>query len=153
MHKFDTKRIAANGILLVLSLMVLFHVLVMFQVIPYGMVWGGRLKDSSQMLLFEAISIAVNLLMLGAVVISAGIIKVKINRVIIQAALWTMFAVFLLNTIGNLLSNNETEKLVFTPLTLLLSLFSLRLAISKDQKAAISKEQKAALSKEQEAVV
>ena len=141
MHKFDTKRIAANGILLVLSLMVLFHVLVMFQVIPYGMVWGGRLKDSSQMLLFEAISIAVNLLMLGAVAISAGMIKVKINRGLLKAALWTMFAVFLLNTIGNLLSNNETEKLIFTPLTLLLSLFSLRLAISKEQAPVLDKEQ------------
>ena len=135
MHKLDTKRIAAQGILLVLSLMVLFHVLVMFQVIPYGMVWGGRLKDSSQMLLFEAISIAVNLLMLGAVAISAGMVKVKINRTILKAALWTMFAVFLLNTIGNLLSNNETEKLIFTPITLLLALFSLRLALDKQVEA------------------
>ena len=141
MHNFDTKRIAANGILLVLSLMVLFHVLVMVQVIPYGMVWGGRLENSSQMLLFEAISIAVNLLMLGAVAISAGMIKVKINRGLLKAALWTMFAVFLLNTIGNLLSNNETEKLIFTPLTLLLSLFSLRLAISKEQAPVLDKEQ------------
>jgi hypothetical protein len=144
MHKFDTKRIAAQGILLVLSLMVLFHVLVMVQVIPYGMVWGGRLENSSQMLLFEAISIAVNLLMLGAVAISAGMVKVKINRAILKAALWTMFAVFLLNTIGNLLSNNETEKLIFTPLTLLLALFSLRLAISKKQAPALHKEQEPA---------
>ena len=144
MHKLDTKRIAAQGILLVLSLMVLFHVLVMVQVIPYGMVWGGRLENSSQMLLFEAISIAVNLLMLGAVAISAGMIKVKINRGLLKAALWTMFAVFLLNTIGNLLSNNETEKLIFTPLTLLLSLFSLRLAMSKEQAPALHKEQEPA---------
>ena len=144
MHKLDTTRIAAQGILLVLSLMVLFHVLVMVQVIPYGMVWGGRLENSSQMLLFEAISIAVNLLMLGAVATSAGMVKVKINRGLLKAALWTMFAVFLLNTIGNLLSNNETEKLIFTPLTLLLALFSLRLAISKEQAPALHKEQEPA---------
>ena len=141
MHKFDTKRIAAHGIVLVLSLMVLFHVLVMAQVVPYGVVWGGRLENYSQMLLFEAISIAVNLLMLGAVAISAGMVKVKINRGLLKAALWTMFGVFLLNTIGNLLSNNETEKLIFTPLTLLLSLFSLRLAISKEQAPVLDKEQ------------
>ena len=144
MHKFDTKRIAAHGIVLVLSLMVLFHVLVMAQVVPYGVVWGGRLENYSQMLLFEAISIAVNLLMLGAVAISAGMIKVKINRGLLKAALWTMFAVFLLNTIGNLLSNNETEKLIFTPLTLLLALFSLRLAMSKEQAPALHEEQKPA---------
>ena len=144
MHKLDTTRIAAQGILLVLSLMVLFHVLVMVQVIPYGMVWGGRLENSSQMLLFEAISIAVNLLMLGAVAISAGMVKVKINRGLLKAALWTMFGVFLLNTIGNLLSNNETEKLIFTPLTLLLALFSLRLAMSKEQAPALHKEQEPA---------
>ena len=144
MHKFDTKRIAAHGIVLVLSLMVLFHVLVMAQVVPYGVVWGGRLENYSQMLLFEAISIAVNLLMLGAVAISAGMVKVKINRGLLKAALWTMFAVFLLNTIGNLLSNNETEKLIFTPLTLLLALFSLRLAMSKEQAPALHKEQEPA---------
>jgi hypothetical protein len=40
-----------------------------------------------------------------------------------------MFVLFAINTVGNIFSNNELERLIFTPLTLLLAVFSLRLAI------------------------
>jgi hypothetical protein len=42
-----------------------------------------------------------------------------------------MAGLFFLNTIGNLLSNNQLEKILFTPLTTILFVFSLRLAIDK----------------------
>jgi hypothetical protein len=76
--------------------------------------------------------------MLGMVSVHAGLVKVKMNRLVIRLALWAMAALFLLNTLGNLLSTNEFEKLVFTPLTLLLSLFSFRLALSKEQSPAFA---------------
>jgi hypothetical protein len=40
-----------------------------------------------------------------------------------------MFLLFLANTAGNLASKNELEKRIFTPLTLVLALFSLRVAV------------------------
>lgn len=135
MHLLDTKRIATSGLLFILSAIVLFHLLVLLGVVPWDIVWAGRLQDASQMLVFETISIGVNLLMLAVVSIYAGILKVNLHPTVIKAALWVMFAIFLLNTVGNMLSNNEMEKIVFTPLTLLLSLFSLRLAISKEKRA------------------
>jgi len=100
------------------------------------MVWGGRLKNASQMLSFETVSIVINLIMLAGVGVYAGILQLKINQIVIKAGFGIMFVLFLLNTIGNLSSENEWEKMVFTPLTLLLSLFSLRLALSKEQKKA-----------------
>ncbi|GEO05691.1 hypothetical protein AAE02nite_33550 [Adhaeribacter aerolatus] len=136
MNNLDTTRIAATGMLIILSLIILFHLLVMVGIIPYDMVWGGRLKNSAQMLSFEAISILLNLIMLAVVGIKAGVFKVNIHRTIIQVALWAMFGLFLLNTLGNLLSQNELEKLIFTPLTLLLAVFSLRLALSKEPKVS-----------------
>jgi hypothetical protein len=132
-----TRQIAIIGILSILSLIVVFHLLVMLGIVPFEIVWGGRLKDASQMLLFETVSVLMNLLMLMVVGIHAGIIKIKLNRLVIKTALWAMFLLFLLNTAGNLFSNNELEKMLFTPLTLLLSLFSLRLATSKEEKASI----------------
>jgi hypothetical protein len=132
-RNFDTTRIATIVLMIILSLVVIFHLLVLLQVVPFEVVWGGRLQDPAQMLLFETISIAVNLIMLGVVAIKAGILKVKVKQTIIKIALWTMCGVFLLNTVGNLFSNNEMEKLIFTPITLLLSLFTLRLAVSKKQ--------------------
>lgn len=85
------------------------------------------------MLSFEAVSISLNLLMIAIVAIYANFLKWKINQVAIQIGLWVMFVLFFINTIGNLFSINELEKLIFTPVTLLLSLFSLRLALNKSK--------------------
>ncbi|WP_295121919.1 hypothetical protein [uncultured Chitinophaga sp.] len=48
------------------------------------------------------------------------------------ATLWFMSAVFLLITIGNLFSQNKWEQLIFTPLTLLLSVAAFVLARKRD---------------------
>jgi hypothetical protein len=110
-----------------------FHILVVTGIIPYQIVWGGRLENFSQMLSFEAVSISLNLLMITIVALYANFPKWRINQVVIRIGLWVMFVLFFINTIGNLFSNNELEKLIFTPVTLVLSLFSLRLAITKSK--------------------
>ena len=125
------ERVAANGIVLLLLLVVIFHGCIMLGIIPYEMVWGGRLQSQSQMLLFEAVSIILNLLMLTLIAIKAGYLKININQTFLRAALWFMAALFTLNTLGNLFSVNELEKMIFTPLTFLLAVFCFRLAISK----------------------
>ena len=51
----------------------------------------------------------------------------KITRVI----LWIMAVIFLFNTLGNILSVNQFEKLFFTPLTFVLSILSYRLAVKE----------------------
>lgn len=129
MKRIDTKRIATNGLLFILSLVILFHGLVLIGVVPFQIVWGGRLKDASQMLVFETVSIGINVLMLTVVGVHAGFIKVKLNPMIIRGALWIMGVIFLLNTLGNLFAVDPLERLIFTPLTLLLSLGSFRLAM------------------------
>jgi hypothetical protein len=106
---------------------------VILNVIPIGVVWGGTMKDRSQMLTFETVSIIINILMLTVAAIKAGYLKISINQVTVRVILWIMFAVFVMNTLGNLLSDNQFEKIVFTPVTLILSIFSLRLAIIKDK--------------------
>lgn len=83
------------------------------------------------MVRFEMISIAINLIMLAVVAIHTGILKLRIKPLLIYIVLWCMGGLFLLNTIGNLLSINTFEKMVFTPLTLLLSICCFRLALDK----------------------
>ena len=136
MKNFITERFAINGLFTLLSLVVIFHLLIMLRIIPFKIVWGGRLEDLSEMLVFETVSVIINLIMLAVVGIKAGFLRTKINRMVIKIALWIMFVLFLINTIGNFFSNNEFEKIVFTPLTIILLIFSLRLAISKDKKIA-----------------
>lgn len=131
MKNYLPERLAIYGLLISLSLIIGFHVLVVTGIIPFQIVWGGRLESHSQMLSFEGISIFLNLIMIAVVALHANFLNWRVNRVIIRIGLWVMFGLFLINTIGNLFSVNELEKLIFTPITLLLSLFSLRLATAK----------------------
>ena len=107
MKNFITERFAINGLFTLLSLVVIFHLLIMLRIIPFKIVWGGRLEDLSEMLVFETVSVIINLIMLAVVGIKAGFLRTKINRMIIKIALWIMFVLFLINTIGNFFSNNQ----------------------------------------------
>lgn len=131
MNTWITERRAIAGLLVMLSLVVLFHLLVLLGVVPFDIVWGGRLNNRAQMVRMETVSVAVNLLMLAVVAVRAGSWKVGIPLRAVRIALWIMCALFFLNTAGNLLSENRLERIIFTPLTLLLALFCLRLALPK----------------------
>lgn len=67
------KRIATYGILLILAPMILFHLLVLTGVIPFGIVWGGRLSNQQEIIRFEAISIFTLLLISLIVVVHADL--------------------------------------------------------------------------------
>lgn len=131
LKKVISQRLATLGLLTLFSLVIVFHILVLVQVIPYKIVWGGRLENDTQMIQFEGISIALNLIMLALVAIYSGYLKWEINRRWIQLGMWIMVALFLLNTVGNLFAINDWERWIFTPITFLLAVFSFRLAIDK----------------------
>lgn len=96
----------------------LFHGLVITQIIPYTIVWGGKLKNTSEMYVFEIVSIAINLLLLVTILLKTNMIKHQISPKIIHGILWVFVFIFALNTLGNLFAESWVEKLVFTPLTL-----------------------------------
>lgn len=129
MKNIISEKITGIGLLTILSLIVIFHFLVLLGIIPFEIVWGGRLTDSAQMFQFEIVSITLNLVMLVTVAIRSEHLNVNTNKKIITVALWIMVGLFLFNTIGNLLSSNALEKILFTPLTILLAILSWRLAI------------------------
>ena len=123
------KKFAVNSLVLILALVVVFHVMVLAGFIPHDLVWGGALKDPARVLLLETISICINMLMLVTVLIKGGYLSIRMSDKPIQVALWLMFSLFLLNTVGNIFSENKWETIIFTPLTLFLAIMSFRLAI------------------------
>lgn len=129
MRRLIPFRIALVSTMLILVGISVFHVLIITSVIPYDIVWGGRLSSREEMLGYEAISLALNVFMLVVLAIRGGWLQLKVSGVVIRVIIWFMFALFTLNTIGNLLSNNELERIIFTPLTVLLAVFCLRLAL------------------------
>jgi hypothetical protein len=132
MKRLLTELTAIRTLFLILSLVSIFHLSVITGIIPFEIVWGGRLSNHSEMLIFETVSIFINTIMLITVSIKGKYLKIHINSTLMKIIFWFMFVTFLLNTVGNIFSLNQFEKLFFTPLTLILSILSLRLAISNE---------------------
>lgn len=124
--------IAKYGLILIFSLTIVFHLLVLTGIIPFNIVWGGRLKDHSAMLKFESVSILLNVVFLLVVLIKTNYIKLKVPVAVITSLLWMMVFMFTINTIGNLFATHSLETIIFTPITAMLSAFSLVLILKKE---------------------
>lgn len=110
-----------NLLLIVFLLTVLFHLLVLTGVIPFSGVWGGRLETVQDMYRFEAVSILINILVLFVLIQKRkNLLEGSPNKVI-NVVLWIFMGLFLLNTVGNLFAESVVEKVLATPLTLIIS--------------------------------
>jgi hypothetical protein len=125
MHK-----VALFGSIGIYTLSIVFHLLVIIQIIPSSIVWGGRLTNQQELFIFESISIVLNVFFLLIMLLVNGSIKVKVRAFFIRAIVWLMSCLFILNTLGNLIAKSSIETIVFTPITIILSVFSLYLPIN-----------------------
>ena len=116
---------AQLGLLILLSLFLLLHFIILLNIIPYKLIWGGRLKSNNDMYRFEFSSVLINSLFIIVILTQADCIKINIPNKIITYALWFMTGMFILNTLGNAVSKNKIERFLFTPITMLLAIFSL----------------------------
>jgi hypothetical protein len=124
-------KIASSLLILLFSLTIVFHLLILLKVIPYAIAWGGRLQNDSEMFVFEGVSIALNALFLFISITKYKQIKLGKSSKFINVMLWIIFALFALNTIGNLFSINSFEKMVFAPITIVLAIACFMLARNK----------------------
>ncbi len=69
------------------------------------------------MIRFESISLIVNVFFLMVILMRLKLLRTLIPPKIIQILLYVMAIIFALNTLGNLMSENKYEKLIFTPIT------------------------------------
>ena len=122
--------VAQWGLLILLSLFLILHFIILLKLIPYNIVWGGRVKSDKEMYRFEIFSILINLLFVIVILVQGSFLTIDIPKKIITYALWLMTGLFLLNTLGNISSKNKLEQRLFTPITILLAIFSLILALS-----------------------
>ncbi|MFZ4544896.1 MAG: hypothetical protein ACOYOA_12660 [Saprospiraceae bacterium] len=109
-----------NSLKLMLGLLcavVLFHLLIITQIIPYNIVWAGKLKTTEDMLVFESASLLINFFLILVLLLKGQYIRNSISTKIINSILWFFVGLFAVNTIGNLFAETTFEKVVFTPLT------------------------------------
>ena len=122
---------AKYGLIVIFSLSILFHLFVISGIVDYHLVWGGKLKSRVDMLRFEGISLGLNALFLFLILIRVNLLKMNVPRMLMQVLLYLMLGVFGLNTLGNLMSENIYEKIIFTPITALIVVFLLTLLRKK----------------------
>ena len=118
------------GLLILLSLFLIWHFIILLKLIPYNLVWGGRLKSDKEMYRFEIFSILINALFVIVILVQGNFLIIDIPKKIITYALWLMTGLFFLNTLGNVTSKNKLEQRLFTPITILLAICSFILALS-----------------------
>ncbi len=131
MIKLLSLKFSIDAMLILLILVLCYHVFILTELIPYQIVWGGRIETKPQMYVFETISIVINLVIFTIILLKGAYIKTNIPVRVINILLWILVAIFVLNTIGNLFSNNFLEMIIFTPLTFISSIFCYRMAIEK----------------------
>lgn len=124
-------RLIKIGLLLLFSFILVFHLMVILGIIPFANVWGGRLKNQKEMLLFETFSIILNAFFILVVLVKSRYLNPNISPKIINFLLWIMTFLFFLNTIGNLFAVNNLEKFIATPITFLLGILCFILAREK----------------------
>ena len=107
-----------------LSIVIVFHFLIIVKIIPFNIAWGGRLKSDQEMYVFEGISIVINLFLIWVLSLKLKNVKGKL----INIMLWIFLGIFTLNTIGNLFAQTNFEKF-FSILTFVFALLILRILI------------------------
>ncbi|MDG6773176.1 hypothetical protein QCB45_02445 [Thiomicrorhabdus sp. ZW0627] len=127
-------KLAVNGLLLIFSGLLIFHFLILLQVIPYDIVWAGKHESIDKMQRYEIQAIIINLIILTTVLVKAGYVMSKFrNSRVVKVLLWAFVIIFSIIALGNFLAETTTETLVFTALTLASAALFYRLAIDKSE--------------------
>lgn len=117
-----------------LSLVMLFHLSILAQLIPYSIVWAGKLNNIQEMRMFESVSIFLILFHITVLLLKANYIKNKIPTTIINIILWGFVGLFTINTVGNLFAKTAFELYFFTALSFISALLSLRILVNGGKK-------------------
>lgn len=132
MNKLISAKWAGNLLLGALGLLAVFHTLVLLQVLPAGIVWGGAIENSPESLFpLEMISLFVTLLLAVMIAAKAGYIEVTKFKKAINIGVWLVFAILILSMLANLASGVSFENLIFAPIAVILAFCAYRLAIEK----------------------
>ena len=132
MKKLISVKLAGNLLLISLGLLAIFDILILLNVLPSNIVWGGQIKDpAANLIVLELIALVVTFIF--AIIIAAKMDYIKAGGFTkaVNIGVWVIFAYLILNTLGNLASGVSFENLIFAPITLALAFCAFRLAIEK----------------------
>ncbi len=112
-----SSKLSIKILLGMLASVVGFHICILLKIVPYDIAWGGRLKNDTEMYVFEFISIGIILLLCLTLLIRGKYIKQFVSDKTTSIVLWIFMVLFALNTVGNIFAITLFEKF-FAILTL-----------------------------------
>lgn len=100
--------IVALGILLSYCI---FHILILLQVIPFTVVWGGKITSFEKIVILEGVALVVMLFLSIVLAMKVRLLKPVLSDRTLKLILLVFAVFFLLNTFGNLLAESVIEKM------------------------------------------
>lgn len=126
-----SKKKAAQAIITFSCLALVYHILIISNIIPFKYVWGGKIETREQLLVFETISILLNFFIIYLALSGAKMTKSLLPERLLTILLWFFAGLLFFNTIGNLAAEEMIESIIFTPMTAIMSILFVRIAIDK----------------------
>jgi hypothetical protein len=122
----------ANLATLLFAVVIVLQILLAAGILPVSMAWGGRQSTLTSSLRISSIIAAI---LLGAFIFviryRAGLVGSGPIPAVIIVASWIITVFMAFNTLGNLASLSTKEKVVFGPITALLTLACLLISASR----------------------
>ncbi len=125
-----TKLTAAKILQILFVGICVFHALVLLKIVPHTVVWGGKFSTYKEVVPLEFLSLFLNLAFLYFVHVAAKRIVNSVSKPADRILFWFMAVLFGLNTIGNLFAETTAETWIATPITFVMALLALRLAVN-----------------------
>ena len=116
------KKIALKIMFILLGTLLIFHLLIFTEQIPYDKVWAGKLNSVGEMKSFEAFSILINFFMVIILFIKYKLLGSGKRNKAIDILIWIFVVFFALNTLGNLFAKSLIELILGSFLTLVCSI-------------------------------
>lgn len=136
MRKTIDFKTAILASLFILGVLILFHIailmgILLFNDVPIEFLWGGKVNTEAQLLNFEIVSLLTSVIFIILLLIRSKWLNLPKLMGVTRIALWVVFAIFLLNTIGNVLAATFFEKM-FAIVSGVLAFLFLRIAAEKN---------------------
>lgn len=127
-------RKAAGVAFIILSMvMVVVHLLIIFGVLPFTIIWGGSIQDVGQLYPMEVVAISVLIAFAVIQAKQSRILKIKGKPLIWKILSIVVLLYLILNTLGNFASGVKVEKILFGSITLIMVLLSLIILKAEDR--------------------
>tara|TARA_R110000796_G_scaffold81498_2_gene179523 strand:- start:27057 stop:27437 length:381 start_codon:yes stop_codon:yes gene_type:complete len=116
------KKVAIKIMFFLLGTILIFHLLIFTEQIPYDKIWAGRLNSVEEMKSFETFSILINIFMVLVLLIKYKLLGSGKTNKAIDILIWVFVVFFALNTLGNLFAKSLIELILGSFLTLTCSI-------------------------------